>query len=97
MVIDLKQSKDVCIEKLTSTEGLDLEIMANLTSHDQLAAVQEGYIAMALHSRYGARKYQMLLRATVSYQARGRDDLTGIGKTPESTGWMASQQGGGTL
>ena len=86
--MELKQSRDVCIDKLTSTEGLDLEITANLTGPGQVDAVMEGYIAKALHSKYGVQKYQMLLRLTDSMRGRCRDDLTGIGKTPEmQAGW----------
>ena len=43
--MQIKQSRDICIDKLTSTSGEDLEIMANLTSSQQAAAVVEGYVA----------------------------------------------------
>lgn len=78
-----KQTKDICVEKLTSTEGKDLEIMANLTSPGQINAVMEGYIGMFFNSKFMENQYQMLLRLSVSWQGRGRDDLTGIGKTPD--------------
>lgn len=89
--MELKQSKDVCIDKLTSTTGYDLEITANITSQGQIAAVMEGYIAKKLNSRYGVDRYQMLLRLTDSWRGRCRDDLTGIGKVPEVQGWQTSQ------
>lgn len=90
--MELKQSKDVCIDKLTSTEGFDLEITANLQSPAQVEAVMEGYIAGMLHSRYGVKKYQMLLRLTDSMRGRCRDDLTGIGKTPDlQPGWHVGE------
>lgn len=86
--MDIKQSKDVCIEKLTSTTGVDLEITANLKHPAQLNAVMEGYICKALNVGYGIQKYQMLLRMTDSWNGRARDDLTGIGKVPEPVpGW----------
>lgn len=86
--MEIKQSRDVCIDKLTSTEGIDLEITANLTSPSQVEAVMEGYIGKSLNSRYRVQKYQMLLRLTDSMRGRCRDDLTGIGKTPEmQAGW----------
>lgn len=91
--MELKQSKDVCIEKLTSTSGLDLEITANLRSASQVEAVMMGYISGALNSKYGVRQYQMLLRSSCSWQGRCRDDLTGIGKTPEQ-GWQLGGMGG---
>lgn len=86
--MEIKQSKDVCIDKLTSTEGYDLEITANLTSQSQITAVLQGYVSMALNSRYGIRQYQLLLRTTNSWKGRCRDDLTGIGKVPEVSGWQ---------
>jgi hypothetical protein len=85
--MEIKQSKDVCIDKLTSTTGVDLEITANLTSQGQIAAVLQGYVCAALNSRYGVAQYQMLLRLTDSWRGRCRDDLTGIGKVPEVQGW----------
>lgn len=92
--MELKQSKDVCIDKLTSTTGRDLEITANITSSVQINAVLEGYVAKALNSSYGANECELLLRLTCSWQGRCRDDLTGIGKVPEVQGW---QQGDNTL
>ena len=89
--MEIKQSKDVCIDKLTSTEGKDLEITANLTSTGQMTAVMQGYVSIALNSRYGANQYQMLLRLTDSWKGRCRDDLTGIGKVPEVQGWQMGE------
>lgn len=89
--MEIKQSKDVCIDKLTSTEGHDLEITANLTSQGQLTAVMQGYVSIALGSRYGTKQYQMLLRMTDSWRGRCRDDLTGIGKVPEVQGWQMGE------
>ena len=91
--MQIKQSRDICIDKLTSTSGEDLEIMANLTSSQQAAAVVEGDVAKALGSEFGVDQYQMLLRLTVSWQGRGRDDLTGIGKSPEVTGYQRQESG----
>ena len=90
--MEVYQTRDLCVDKLTSTTGVDLEIMSNITSGAQIAAVMEGYIAQTLSSRYGMARYEMLLRLTVSHNARGRDDLRGIGTTPDIQGW---QQDGG--
>lgn len=93
-MVEIKQSRDVCIEKLTSTKGLDLEITANLRSPGQAEMVMMGYVGMALGSKYCANKYQMMLRLSCSMYGRCRDDLTGIGKTPDvQTGWS---MGGGS-
>lgn len=91
MTMEIKQSKDVCIENLTSIEGAKLEITANLTSQNQIKAVLQGYVAKALGSRYGVDQYQVLLRLTDSYRGRCRDDLTGIGKVPEVQGWTVGR------
>ena len=89
-LMEIQQSKDVCIEKLTSTEGHDLEITANITSSGQMAAIVEGHVAHQLNSRYGINKMERLLRISCSWQARARDDLTGIGKTADVVpGWQA--------
>lgn len=86
--MEVKQSKDVCIEKLTSVEGKDLEITANITHPAQMGVVMEGYVSRELNCRYGVEKYQMFLRLTDSWKARARDDLTGIGKTSDMLqGW----------
>ena len=88
--MEIKQSKDVCIDKLTSTHGADLEIMANITSSSQIAAVMQGYIGEALNSTYRVNRCEKLLRLTVSNRARGRDDLAGIGKVADIQGWQGS-------
>lgn len=88
--MEIKQSKDVCIDKLTSTVGNDLEIMANIQNSSQMAAMMQGYVGEALNSRYRIRRKEMLLRLTVSWKGRGRDDLTNIGKVPDVQGWQGS-------
>lgn len=93
MVVELKQSKDVCIDKLTSTAGRDLEIMANLTSQGQVQAAMSGLLGVKLNSKYRIARYEMLLRLSVSWQGRGRDDLTGIGKIPDIQGWTTNNIG----
>ena len=90
--MEVKQSKDVCIEKLTSTSGQDLEITANITHPAQMGVVMEGYVCRELNVRYGIEKYQMMLRLTDSFKARARDDLTGIGKVPDQVpGWNVNR------
>lgn len=87
--MEIKQTRDTCVDRLTEVDGKGLEIMANIRSSQQLGAVMEGYIASVLGSAYGVGKYQMLLRGTISWQGRGRDDLTTIGKAAED-GWRDS-------
>lgn len=91
--MEIQQTRDAVVDKLTSVAGVELEITANLTSSGQMGAVLEGYIARQLNSRYGIERYQMLLRLTDSWQGRCRDDLTGIGKTPDIQAWNGGQNG----
>lgn len=86
MATEIQQSKDTCIDHLTVTGGTELEIMANLKTAGQVDAVIEGHICKALGSAFGMDTYETLLRCSVSWQGRGRDDLTGIGKTPDMPG-----------
>lgn len=90
--MELKQTKDVCVDKLTSTQGKDLEIMANIVSPGQLQAVLMGFTSAALNSKYGYEESQLLLRLTCGWKGRARDDLTGIGKTPEVQGWQRGEE-----
>lgn len=88
--MEIKQSKDVCIDHLTSTTGEDLEIMANLQNPSQMNVVMQGFIGQGLNSQYRVERTYRLLRATVSWKGRGRDDLTNIGKVPDVQGWQGS-------
>lgn len=91
--MEIKQSKDVCIDKLTSTNGADLDIMANLNASSQMGAVMQGYVGAALNSQYRVKRCELLLRLTVSWKGRGRDDLTGIGKVADIQGWQSGPSG----
>ena len=85
--MELKQSKDICIDKLTSTTGVDLEIMSNLTSNNQIYSVMESLCYSYLGSKYVMARNETLLRLSVGWQARGREDLKSIGTVPEVAGW----------
>lgn len=91
--MEIKQSKDVCIDRLSSTEGNDLEIMANINSSQQMAAVMLGFVGAALNSKYVVGRTEKLLRVSVSWKGRGRDDLTSIGKVPDIQGWTGQSNG----
>lgn len=84
----------MCIDHLTSTTGADLEIMSNITSNSQIAAVMQGYIGEALNSQYRVNRCEKLLRLTISNRARGRDDLAGIGKVADVQGWQMGPSSG---
>jgi len=78
----VKDFQEVCLDKLTVTNGEQLEIMANITSPKQLDLVQMGtvYGMQGLRSRYFTQQKESLLRLTCSYQGRARGDVTEIGK-----------------
>lgn len=95
MTFTIKQTQDVCVDKLTSTSGKDLEIMANINHPDQLDAVMEGFADAIFGSRFGVERMEMLLRLTCSFQGRARDDLTHIGeKTTQVPSWTPMQNNG---
>lgn len=83
-MVEIQQSKDTCIDHLTVTGGKELEIMSNLLSVSQIDTVIQGHVSLAFGSAYGWDKCETLLRTSVSMRARGRDDLAGIGKTPDT-------------
>ena len=88
--MEIKQSKDVCIDRLSSTQGSELDIMANINSNQQMNAVMLGFVGAALNSKYCVGRTEMLLRLTVSWKGRGRDDLASIGRVPDIQGWTSS-------
>lgn len=83
-MVEIQQSKDTCIDHLTVTSGTELEIMSNLQSVGQIDAIIEGHVGKFFGSQYSWDKMETLLRTTTSMKARGRDDLAGIGKTPDT-------------
>jgi len=100
MGLEIKQTQDICVDKLTVTRGEDLQIMANLTGPGQLSAIMEGHIYSFLGSRYVPHKADMLLRLTVSHQGRGRTDLVTIAQRQTTPGFMDDEvpmktEGGG--
>lgn len=84
---EIEQTKDTVVKWLTQREGKGLEITSNITSPAQVNAALEGLVASRLGSETGMEEYQMLLRLTISYKGRGREDLTSIGKAPEIAGF----------
>lgn len=84
-MVEVQQTRDTCIDHLTVTSGKELEIMSNLQSAGQIDTLIEGHICKFFGSQYGWDKCETLLRASISMRARGRDDLAGIGKTPDNS------------
>ena len=81
--MQIEQTRDTIVTKLTSTHGEDLEITANITDSGQIDAVFEGLVSKLVGDYVGVAEYESLLRLTDSWKGRCRDDLTGIGKTPD--------------
>lgn len=86
--MEIEQTRDTIVKKLTATTGDELEIMANLSHPSQINVMMEGLVSKLIGDDVGEEETNTLLRGTVGYRGRGRDDLTGIGKTPDSMlGW----------
>lgn len=82
-MVEIQQSKDTCIDHLTVTSGTELQIMANLYSPSQIDVILEGNLAKFFGADIDWEECESLLRTTISLKGRGRDDLAGIGKTPD--------------
>lgn len=89
--MEILQTRDTIVNKLTSTHGEDLEISANISDAGQIDAVMEGLVAKLIGDDVGVDEYETLLRMTDSWHARCRDDLTGVGKTPD-VGWKRTDE-----
>lgn len=92
--MEIKQTKDICVDKLTSTYGADLEITANLQTSPQVKAVLQCYAGACLGSAFARDQYEILLRLTDSWKGRARDDLTSIGKSTPIESWNQSMGDG---
>lgn len=85
----IEQTQDTCVRKLTVTNGIDLELMANLSHPSQVNAILEGFVDMQLGSEFGIALMETLLRLSCSMNGRARDDLKEIGsKTAQLSSWM---------
>lgn len=83
MVTMLKTLKETAIDKLSATEGKELDISANLTDPGQFDAILESHAHSHLGSKYVIDRCDLLKRLTNSYQGRYRSDIVQIGQTPE--------------
>ena len=89
--MEIEQTRDTIVKKLTVTRGAELEVMSNLSHPAQINVVMEGLVSFLIGDDVGEEEVNTLLRSTVGMYGRGRDDLTGIGKTPDQlTGWKAN-------
>lgn len=79
----LKTLKETAIDKLSATEGKDLDISANLTHPDQIGVILESHAHSMLGSEYVIDRCDLYKRLTVSYMGRYRSDIVTIGTGPE--------------
>ena len=94
MVQIIKTLKETAVDKLSATEGKELDISANLTSADQFAVILESHAHSHLGSTYVIERCDLLKRLTNSYHGRFRTDIVEIGKTPEFQ-FTGGSSGGG--
>lgn len=83
MVEFIKDFQEVCLDKITETQGPALEMTANITSPNQFDLMLLGnvYGKYGLRSRYFQAQRDTMLRLTCSYQGRCRTDIVEIGKS----------------
>jgi len=92
----IKEFKEVCLDKLSVTDGPDLEMMANITSASQFDLILMGgvYGDQGLRSQYFRGQQDRCLRLTVSHMGRGRTDVVEIGKSEKLPVWGFGSSGG---
>lgn len=92
----IKDFQEVCLDKLSVTDGPDLEMMANITSAGQFDLILMGgvYGDCGLRSQYFRGQQDRCLRLTVSHMGRGRTDVVEIGKSVKLPGWGFGSSGG---
>ena len=91
-MVEIQQSRDVCIDILRTDTGKGLTLMSNLESADQVLKTMEGYLCRYLRSRFGVGETETLLRTSVGWNAEGRKGIENIGKTPDyMQGWQTRE------
>lgn len=65
---------------MSATEGVELDLTANLTSSEQFRAIMESHAHSNLGSEYITSRVDLLKRLTCSYEGRHRSDIVAIGK-----------------
>ena len=93
---EMKDFQEVCLDKLSVTDGAMLEMMANITSAGQFDLILMGgvYGDTGLRSQYFRGQEDRCLRLTVSHMGRGRTDVVEIGKSVKLPGWGFGSSGG---
>ena len=92
-MVEIQQSRDVCIDILRTDTGTGLTLMANLKTADQVLKTMEGYLCRYLEAGFGVGETEELLRCSVGFNARGREGIEKIGQAPEYnvSGWQTRE------
>ncbi len=92
-MVEIQQSRDVCIDILRTDEGKGLTLMSNLRTADQVLKTVEGYLCRYLGSKFGVGETEELLRCSVGFNGRGREGIEKIGQAPEYNvqGWQTRE------
>ena len=92
-MVEIQQSRDVCIDILRTDTGKGLTMMSNLKTADQILKVVEGYLCSYLRSDFGVGETEELERCSIGFNARGRQGIEEIGKAPEynMAGWQTRE------
>lgn len=92
-MVEIQQSRDVCIDILSEDSGKKLTMMSNLRTSDQILKVVEGYLCRYLRADFGVGETEELERCSIGFNAKGRDGIEAIGKAPEYNmqGWQTRE------
>lgn len=95
MVDIIKDFQEVCLDKLTVTDGALLEMMANITSVAQVEMMLLGniYGPHGFRSQTFGDHQNTMLRLSISQHGRGRADIVEIGKSVKLPTWGMGTMG----
>lgn len=89
--MEVEQTRDTIVRKLTATDGALLEIMANITSPEMVNCRMEGLVDEILGDDVGVQEWMAFYKASISKDGRGRQDLVTIG-TVRDSGWKEGEK-----
>lgn len=89
--MEIEQTRDTIVKKLTATEGSLLEIMANITDKSMVSVRMEGLVDEMLGDTIGVLEWWALYKASISKDGRGRTDLVSLGKVSDR-GWKDGEE-----
>ena len=89
--MEIEQTRDTIVRKLTATDGALLEIMANITDKALVNVRMEGLVDEMLGDEIGVLEWMALYKASISKDGRGREDLVSLGKVSDR-GWKEGEK-----